>query len=110
MLVGYGAGKATLKVHVALVELINTSPPLLAFDVTSTTGGAPGATAGLGVGTAVSSAVSLAGSALGVPGKMKQGLVPELATTAERVDDELANYFRAHEWPYPKPDLTRKPS
>ncbi len=40
---GYGAGKAILKVRMTLVDTAAPSQPLLAFDVNSTTGRAPGA-------------------------------------------------------------------
>ncbi len=105
VIIGYGAGKAILKVHVTLTEAAVPGQPLLAFDVNSTTGRAPGAYAGLASG----SAAAAGGAALGVPGHIKQGLAKELAKTTEQVDDQLGKYFTAQKWPYTKPDRTPDP-
>ncbi len=103
---GYGAGKAILKVRMTLVDTAAPSQPLLAFDVNSTTGRAPGAYGGLASG----SAAAVGGAALGVPGHMKQGLAKELIKTTEQADDQLGKYFAAQKWPYTKPDRPQDPA
>ena len=96
VLVGYGAGRALLRTHVSLVASTALTQPLLAFETSSTTGRLPGASAGLASG----SGLAAGGTALGLPGAMKQGLALELSQTTEHIDDELGKYFLAQNWPY----------
>jgi hypothetical protein len=100
ILVGLGAGKATMRVNVSLVDL---RPPeratLLTFGTESTTGSLPGAAIG-----PAATGVEIAGKGLGVAGGVRAGLAQEAAQTAKKIDGQLQTYFGARGWPYPKPE------
>lgn len=103
LLIGYGAGKAELQVRTVLAEVGSRHTPLLSFVTTSTTGAMPGA--GIGVASAASAAgtaVHMAGPLLGVPGTLRQGWAQEAQQTTDRIDERLAAYFQARNWPYPR--------
>lgn len=96
VLIGYGAGKAVLKVDVSLIDPSTQAQPLLTFQADSTTGGMPGS----GYGLASGNAVQAGGAALGLPKAMKQGLDQELDATTKSIDGQLNKYFAARNWPY----------
>lgn len=86
LFVGYGAGKAELRVNFALENPRVVEPPaLLSFDALSTSGGMPG---GGIIGPALRSL-------------SKDGLEKEVGETTALVDKELGKYFVAQQWPYP---------
>ncbi|MBB2159899.1 DUF4410 domain-containing protein [Gluconacetobacter sacchari] len=104
LLIGYGAGKALLRVSTTLSVPHAEKPTLLTFSTSSTTGAMPGA--GFGIASAAGSAgtaVHMIGPVLGIPGTLRQGLGQEAQQTTTRIDDELARYFSQQEWPYPRP-------
>ncbi|WP_180970570.1 DUF4410 domain-containing protein [Burkholderia sp. WAC0059] len=93
-LVGYGAGKAVLRVSVSLYEPgAEGSTPLLSFETDGSTGSMPGA--GF-------TAPALVGD--GLSALKKDGLPKEVDQTTASIDQVLAKYFAARNWPYPKPD------
>ncbi len=103
-LVGFGAGKAVLRVGVALSDTRTvTRPPLLGFEIDSTTGGMPGAGLGLASGIGGGNALALGGTAVGVPGALTQGLAREVEQITARIDEQLGLYFAAQYWPYAVP-------
>jgi hypothetical protein len=91
LFVGYGAGKAELRVDVAL-ERPGLSPvrQLLTFESASSSGSMPGG--------------GLIGPALG--SLSDDGLQKEARDTTNLIDRQLAQYFQARQWPYP----TTKPA
>ncbi|MCQ8242424.1 DUF4410 domain-containing protein [Rhizosaccharibacter radicis] len=108
LLIGYGAGKAVLRVSAALEVPGRTDRPLLSFSTAGTTGAMPGA--GLGAASAAGAAgtaLHMVGPALGAVGTLRQGLPLEVQEAVRRTDQELARYFAARGWPYPPP---RSPS
>jgi hypothetical protein len=103
-LVGFGAGKAVLRVGVALSDTrTRARSPLLRFETDSTTGGMPGAGLGLASGIGGGNALALGGAAAEVPGALTQGLAREVAQTTTRIDEQLGLYFAAQHWPYVVP-------
>jgi len=107
LLVGYGAGKATLNTVTTLSPMITPAQPVLTFDTRSTTGAMPGA--GLGIMSAAGAAgtaVHMIGPLMGVPGTLKQGLAQEAQQTTDRIDDEMAKLFAERGWPYPRPQVS----
>jgi hypothetical protein len=85
ILVGLGAGKAVLRVDVALIaSAMGTNSTLLTFETQSTTGSMPGA----GIGPA-SNGGAVAGKALGVAGGLRSGLPKEADQTVGKIDDQL---------------------
>ncbi len=102
LLIGYGAGKATLDVVTTLMRPDGTK--LLVFKTDSTTGAMPGA--GLGIASAAgttATALRMIGPALGVPGTLRQGLGQEIRQTAAKIDQRLGSYFIRQGWSYPDP-------
>jgi hypothetical protein len=96
LIVGYGAGKADLRVNVALVDQRSVGlPTLLSFEARSTTGVGGGAAMGIASGGTVSDVKAV----LGVPGTMKHNLPSETAQTTKHIDSEIATYFKARSWP-----------
>ena len=94
LLVGFGAGKAILRVGVSLSDpRYETNAPLVSFESNGTTGKMPGS--GFSAG-------GLVGAGLG--SLKKDGLPKETAQLVDSVDEELTKYFSAQHWPYPKPD------
>lgn len=86
LFVGYGAGRAELRVDVALERTgYSESSPLLTFETASTSGSMPGG--GL-IGPAIRSLSS-------------DGLDKEARDTTASIDKQLAQYFQARQWPYP---------
>ena len=103
LLVGYGAGKAVLKLS-NTVSAPGTASPLLSFSTIGTTGAMPGA--GLGLASAAGAAgtaVHMIGPALGIPGTLRQGLAQEAQQATTRIDDRIAAYFAIRGWAYPRP-------
>lgn len=99
LVVGYGVGKADLKLNVALIDQRSPShPTLLSFEARSTTGAGGGAAMGLTSGNTL----DVAKSALGVPGTLKRDLPTETKQTTTHIDEELARYFEAQSWSYAK--------
>lgn len=84
--VGYGAGKAELRVNTALMDPNHAVPvSLLSFQSTSTSGGMPS-------GGLISPALrSLS----------RDGLDTEVAETSAAIDKQVALYFAEQHWPYP---------
>jgi hypothetical protein len=98
MTVGLGAGKAVLRVNVALVaSAMGMNSALLTFDTQSTTGSMPGAAIG-----PASNGEAIAGKALGIVGGLRAGLAKETDQTVGKIDDQLQIYFAAQHWPYTK--------
>jgi hypothetical protein len=98
-LVGFGAGKAVLRVNVVLTaSAMGMNSPLLTFDTQSTTGSMPGAAIG-----PASNPEAIAGKALGVAGGLRSGLAKETDQTVDKIDGQLKTYFAARHWPYPDP-------
>ena len=94
VLVGYGAGKAVMRVGISLSEpSIEGGARLLSFETSGTSGAMPGS--GL-------SAPGLIGA--GLNALRKDGLPKEVDQTTGDIDEELSRYFAAQNWPYPKPD------
>ncbi|WP_167532080.1 DUF4410 domain-containing protein [Rhodopseudomonas palustris] len=93
--VGYGAGKAVLRVAVSLNDpRMPDRPPLLDFETEASSGSMPGG---------ATNAVALAGVGLNL---LKQdGLPDEIEQTTKTIDERLGQYFLAQNWPYPKPSL-----
>lgn len=107
LLVGYGAGKAVLKLSAALSS---EQPPrtLLSFATAGTTGAMPGA--GLGIASAAGAAgtaIHMIGPVIGIPGTLRQGLAQESQQATTRIDEQLARYFIAQGWAYPRARPTR---
>lgn len=94
LLVGYGAGKAVLRVGLSLSDPQHQgAQPLLSFESNGTTGRMPG------------SGFSLPGMAgAGLNSLKRDGLPKEADQLAEHVDEEFGKYFGAQNWPYPKSD------
>ncbi len=104
VLVGYGAGKAVLRIGVTLTDTRTVAgPPLLRFETDSTTGGMPGAGFGLASGIGSGNALAVGGAVAGAPGALKQGLSREVEQVTPRIDEELSLYFAAQHWPYAAP-------
>jgi peroxiredoxin len=96
VLIGYGAGKAILKVGVSLNDSrTHDGPSLLSFETDGTSGSMPGA--GF-------TAAALVGD--GVSALRKDGLSKEINQTTEDIDEQLHKYFVAQNWLYPKPNET----
>ncbi len=94
VLIGYGAGKAVLRVGVSLYDpKAESDTPLLSFETNGTTGKMPGP----GFTTR-----ALVGD--GLNALKKDGLPKEVDQATESIDQQLAKYFLARNWPYPKPD------
>jgi len=94
--VGYGAGKAILRVGVSLDDpRTPQGPPLLSFETDGTTGKMPGGGY---------NASGLVGD--GLNALRKDGLPKEINQATEIVDQQLSKYFLAQNWPYPKPAET----
>lgn len=92
LFVGYGAGRAELRVDVTLERPDRSqAPALLTFESTSSTGSMPGG--GL-IGPALR---SLSDS----------GLQKEVDDTTKLIDKQLAQYFLARQWPYATPRTLR---
>jgi hypothetical protein len=93
VLVGYGAGKAVLRVGVSLIDpRMQDRSPLLSFETNASTGRMPGGG---------SSPVALVG--VGLNALKKDGLPVEIDQTTKSIDEHLGEYFVAQNWPYPKP-------
>ena len=96
--VGYGAGKAALRVGVSLNDPgTQDRAPLLSFETNATSGRIPGG--GF-------NAAALVGEALNA--LKKDGLPHEIDQTTENIDEQLTKYFAAQNWSYPKPLANRR--
>jgi len=103
LLVGYGAGKALLNVTTTLTATALPARVVLSFSTRSTTGAMPGA--GLGIMSAAGAtgtAVHMIGPALGIPGTLRQGLAQEAQKTADRIDQQVGQFFAAQGWSGPR--------
>jgi hypothetical protein len=93
LLVGFGAGKATLRMRVSLiVASAGRGASLLSFETSGTSGRMPGS--GLSPRGLASAAVS---------SLMKEGLSKEVDQASAHIDEELSKYFIAQNWTYPRP-------
>ncbi len=90
VLVGYGAGKAVLRVDVTLNDArMRDLPPLLSFETSASSGSMPGG---------ATNAVGLVG--VGLNFMKKDGLPEEIDQTSKSIDERLGKYFAAQNWPY----------
>jgi hypothetical protein len=96
LIVGYGAGKADLRVNVALVDQRALGQPtLLSFEARSTTGVSGGAAMGVAAGGTLNDVKAV----LKVPGTVKHNLPSETEQTTAHIDSQIARYFKTQSWP-----------
>jgi hypothetical protein len=96
VLVGYGAGRAILRVGVSLDDpRTPQGPALLSFETNGTSGKMPGGGY---------NASGLVGE--GLAALRKDGLPKEINQATAIIDRQLSEYFLAQNWPYPKPAET----
>jgi Domain of unknown function (DUF4410) len=96
LIVGYGVGKADLRVTVALADQRSEGrPTLLSFEARSTTGVGGGAAMGVASGGTLGDVKAV----LSVPGTMKHNLPSETEQTTAHIDSQIATYFKTRSWP-----------
>ena len=102
VIIGFGAGQATLHVSAALEATTPSGGALLAFATSSNSGYKPGivvpAAAAAGTGSAIGLAV---GGGIDVATSVPSGLAEPMHRTAEAIVDRLSQYYSAVGWRWP---------
>ena len=103
MIIGFGAGKATLHAAASLEDATAAGrDTLLAFDTSSNSGYKPGivvpAAAAAGTGSAIGLAV---GGSIDVATNVPNGLAKPVRHTAAAIVDRLSKYYAAVGWRWP---------
>ncbi|MGI4745748.1 MAG: DUF4410 domain-containing protein [Janthinobacterium lividum] len=99
LIVGFGAGRATLQLTTDLLELRGKSAVELAtFNTRSTTGAMPGPGLGLASGAASGQLLGLAGGSAGLLLGMRETLNREIDQSSTKIASNLKNYFQDQGW------------
>ena len=99
LIVGFGAGRATLRLTTDLLEFRGRSAVELAtFDTRSTTGAMPGPGLGLASGAASGQLAGLAGGSAGLLLGMRETLNREIDQSSTKIASNLKNYFQDRGW------------
>lgn len=100
MLIGFGAGRASLTTHTTFATI--AAAPAMSFALTSTGSGKPGLIMPGAIAGATGNAVSLAvGGTLSVAGELGQGLTNEVDRSARQIVAQTARLYRSANWPWP---------
>lgn len=99
LIVGFGAGRATVQLTTDLLELHGKSAIELAtFNTRSTTGAMPGPGLGLASGAASGQILGLAGGSAGLLLGMRETLDREIDQSSIKIASNLKDYFQDRGW------------
>lgn len=99
---GFGAGRATLRVHTDLLDLSEGSPMTVAsWDTNSTTGAMPGPALGLAGAVQAGQALAMVGGSVGMLLGMRQTQAREVDQSSTEIALRLQSAFQTRNWTNP---------